>query len=46
MTDPGHLSGTDRIAEVARPLELSDDDVVVNIQGDQPKGQEYVSIFW
>ena len=36
MTDPGHLSGTDRIAEVARLLELSDNDVVVNIQGDQP----------
>jgi len=36
MTDPGHPSGTDRIAEVARLLELSDNDIVVNIQGDQP----------
>jgi 3-deoxy-manno-octulosonate cytidylyltransferase (CMP-KDO synthetase) len=36
MTDPGHTSGTDRIAEVARLLELSENDVVVNIQGDQP----------
>ena len=36
MTDPGHPSGTDRIAEVARLIELSDNDVVVNIQGDQP----------
>ncbi len=36
MTDPAHPSGTDRIAEVARKLELSPDDIVVNIQGDQP----------
>jgi 3-deoxy-manno-octulosonate cytidylyltransferase (CMP-KDO synthetase) len=34
MTDPGHLSGTDRIAEVARDLP---DDVVVNVQGDEPE---------
>jgi len=36
MTDPGHPSGTDRIAEAARYLGLSDEDIVVNIQGDQP----------
>jgi 3-deoxy-manno-octulosonate cytidylyltransferase (CMP-KDO synthetase) len=34
MTDPGHLSGTDRIAEVATGLA---DDVVVNVQGDEPE---------
>ena len=34
MTDPGHMSGTDRIAEVARDLP---DDVVVNVQGDEPE---------
>jgi len=33
MTDPGHLSGTARIAEVAASLEA---DVIVNIQGDEP----------
>jgi 3-deoxy-manno-octulosonate cytidylyltransferase (CMP-KDO synthetase) len=34
MTDPGHLSGTDRIAEVAGDLP---DDVVLNVQGDEPE---------
>lgn len=33
MTDPGHRSGTDRVAEVARALDAS---VVVNVQGDEP----------
>jgi 3-deoxy-manno-octulosonate cytidylyltransferase (CMP-KDO synthetase) len=36
MTDSRHPSGTDRIAEAARLLGLSDNDIVVNIQGDQP----------
>jgi 3-deoxy-manno-octulosonate cytidylyltransferase (CMP-KDO synthetase) len=34
MTDPGHVSGTDRIAEVARSLR---DEVMVNVQGDEPE---------
>jgi len=36
MTSERHRSGTDRIAEAVSKLDLSDTDVVVNIQGDQP----------
>lgn len=35
LTDPAAASGTDRIAEVA--LELTDADIVVNLQGDEPE---------
>ena len=34
MTDPEAPSGTDRVAEVA--LQLSDADIIVNVQGDEP----------
>jgi 3-deoxy-manno-octulosonate cytidylyltransferase (CMP-KDO synthetase) len=35
MTDREHVSGTDRIAEVARIKNYADDMIVVNVQGDE-----------
>ena len=34
MTSPDHISGTDRVAEVARAF--PDHEIVINIQGDEP----------
>ena len=36
MTRKDHVSGSDRLAEAAEILKISEHDVVVNIQGDQP----------
>ena len=36
MTRIDHASGTDRIAEVAQKLGWPDDEIVVNVQGDEP----------
>lgn len=36
MTRDDHLTGTDRLAEAAQQLGLADDEIVVNVQGDEP----------
>lgn len=36
MTDAGHDSGTSRLSEAAGRLGLGADDIVVNVQGDEP----------
>jgi 3-deoxy-manno-octulosonate cytidylyltransferase (CMP-KDO synthetase) len=36
MTGRAHVSGTDRIAEVAATRGWGDEDIVVNVQGDEP----------
>jgi 3-deoxy-manno-octulosonate cytidylyltransferase (CMP-KDO synthetase) len=36
LTSPQHASGTDRIAEVVRTRGFAPEDIVVNLQGDEP----------
>jgi 3-deoxy-manno-octulosonate cytidylyltransferase (CMP-KDO synthetase) len=36
LTSPDHPTGTDRLAEVARQAHALDDQIIVNLQGDEP----------
>ena len=36
MTSPEHESGTERLSEVVERMKWSDDEIVVNVQGDEP----------
>ncbi len=42
LTRDDHVSGTDRLAEAAEKIGISEHDIVVNIQGDQPLFPEKV----
>lgn len=36
LTSPKHNSGTERLAEVVNQCQFADDEVIVNVQGDEP----------
>ena len=41
MTSEAHNSGTERLAEVVSKLGIADDEIIVNIQGDEPLNPRY-----
>lgn len=45
MTSPVHESGTERLAEVAEILQWDNEDIIVNLQGDEPLiPAEYIAL--
>ena len=36
MTDKMHTTGTDRVCEASKKLGIQDEDIVINVQGDEP----------
>jgi 3-deoxy-manno-octulosonate cytidylyltransferase (CMP-KDO synthetase) len=42
MTSIEHQSGTDRIYEASQKLDLDDDEIIINVQGDEPFIEEEV----
>ncbi|NOQ14440.1 MAG: 3-deoxy-manno-octulosonate cytidylyltransferase [Methyloprofundus sp.] len=45
MTSPTHASGTERLAEVAENFQWNNEDIIVNLQGDEPLiPAEYIAL--
>jgi len=46
MTRADHASGTERLAEAITLMELAEDTIVVNVQGDEPEIPPASSMHW